>query len=84
MFPHASRTSPPCLYVEDFGMELARTRLNVLEAASLLRVSKSWLDKKRLDGGGPEYHKFGRRVVYDVRDLEAWAARNKRRHTSES
>jgi predicted DNA-binding transcriptional regulator AlpA len=64
-------------------MELAHTRLNVLEAASLLRVSKSWLDKKRLDGGGPEYHKFGRRVVYDQRDLDSWAARNKRRHTSQ-
>jgi predicted DNA-binding transcriptional regulator AlpA len=64
-------------------MEAARTRFNVSEAASLLRVSKSWLDKKRLDGGGPEFHKFGRRVVYDQRDLDSWAARNKRRHTSE-
>jgi hypothetical protein len=64
-------------------MELAHTRLNVLEAASLLRVSKSWLDKTRIYGGGPEYHKFGRRVVYDVNDLQEWAALNKRRHTSE-
>lgn len=59
------------------------SKFNVLEAANLLRVSKSWLDKKRLDGGGPEFHKFGRRVVYDSRDLESWAARQKRRHTSE-
>jgi predicted DNA-binding transcriptional regulator AlpA len=65
------------------NMKAARTRFNVSEAASLLRVSKSWLDKKRLDGGGPEFHKFGRRVVYDQRDLDSWAARNKRRHTSE-
>jgi predicted DNA-binding transcriptional regulator AlpA len=60
------------------------SKFNVSEAATLLRVSKSWLDKKRLDGGGPEYHKFGRRVVYDMRDLENWAARNKRRHTSDA
>jgi hypothetical protein len=65
-------------------MDQARTRFNVTEAASILRVSKSWLDKKRLDGRGPEYHKFGRRVVYDLRDLESWAARNKYRHTSEA
>jgi hypothetical protein len=64
-------------------MELMRARLNVLETASFLRVSKSWLDKKRLDGGGPEYHKFGRRVIYDLRDLEKWAALHKRRHTSQ-
>jgi len=59
------------------------TKLNVSEAATSLGVSKSWLDKKRLDGGGPEYHKFGRRVLYDVNDIQLWAARNKRRHTSE-
>jgi predicted DNA-binding transcriptional regulator AlpA len=64
-------------------METERTRFNVSEAAALLGVSKSWLDKKRLDGGGPEFHKFGRRVVYDQRDLDAWAALKKRRHTSE-
>ena len=59
------------------------TKLNVSQAATSLGVSKSWLDKKRLDGGGPEYHKFGRRVLYDITDLQVWAARNKRRHTSE-
>ena len=64
-------------------MELLRTRFNVREAATLLGVSKSWLDKKRLDGRGPAYHKFGRRVLYDVKDLQEWAALNKRRHTSE-
>ena len=64
-------------------MDVARNRLTVPEAAEWLRVSKSWLDKKRLDGNGPQYHKFGRRVIYDLSDLEAWAAQNKRRHTSE-
>ncbi|WP_291577047.1 DNA-binding protein [Bradyrhizobium sp.] len=59
------------------------TKLNVIEAATSLGVSKSWLDKTRVYGGGPEYHKFGRRVLYDVNDLQNWATRNKRRHTSE-
>jgi predicted DNA-binding transcriptional regulator AlpA len=58
-------------------------KLRVREVAELLRVSKSWLDKKRLSGGGPPFLKFGRRVVYDVDDLEDWAVSNRRRHTSE-
>jgi hypothetical protein len=58
-------------------------KLRVYEVAELLRVSKSWLDKKRLSGGGPPYLKFGRRVVYDVDDLAEWAVSNRRRHTSE-
>jgi hypothetical protein len=59
-------------------------KLNVLEAAALLGVSKSWLDKKRLAGGGPQFHKFGRRVLYDTDDLDVWAADNKHRHTSDA
>ncbi len=58
-------------------------KLCVKEAASFLNVSKSWLDKKRISGDGPTYIKAGRRVVYDVGDLESWAARSKRQHTSE-
>jgi predicted DNA-binding transcriptional regulator AlpA len=63
---------------------IASPKLRVAEAAGYLSVSKSWLDKKRLDGGGPEYLKLGRRVVYDLKDLEKWAASNRRQHTSET
>jgi predicted DNA-binding transcriptional regulator AlpA len=59
-------------------------KLTVKETAAYLAVSKSWLDKRRLDGNGPAYLKLGRRVVYDIIDLENWAASNRRRHTSES
>ena len=58
-------------------------KLPVREAAAFLGVSKSYFDKKRLDGGGPAYLKLGRRVLYDLADLEIWAASRKRRHTSE-
>jgi predicted DNA-binding transcriptional regulator AlpA len=58
--------------------------LSVIETAWYLSLSKSWLDKKRLSGGGPPYLKLGRRVVYDVADLDAWAASNKRQTTSEA
>ncbi len=61
----------------------ANRKLHVLEAAAFLGLSKSYLDKKRLDGGGPAYLKLGRRVVYDLADLEIWAASRKRQHTSE-
>lgn len=58
--------------------------LSVIETAWYLSLSKSWLDKKRLSGGGPPYLKLGRRVVYDVADLDAWAASYKRQDISEA
>jgi hypothetical protein len=33
-------------------------------------------------GGGPPYLKLGRRVLYDPRDLEDWAAAARQTHTS--
>jgi hypothetical protein len=59
-----------------------RAKLSVRDAAAHLNVSKSWLDKRRLDGNGPRYLKMGRRVAYDVADLELFAASMKRQHTS--
>jgi predicted DNA-binding transcriptional regulator AlpA len=61
----------------------AKAKLSVREAAAHLNVSKSWLDKRRLDGNGPPYLKMGRRVAYDLADLELFAASMKRQHTSE-
>lgn len=43
------------------------------EAAAFLRLSPRTLEKQRVIGGGPRFHKFGRRVMYAVADLEAWA-----------
>ncbi|WP_139317905.1 AlpA family transcriptional regulator [Pseudomonas sp. PA1(2017)] len=43
------------------------------EAASYLRLSPRTLEKHRVIGGGPRFHKFGRRVMYALADLEAWA-----------
>lgn len=48
--------------------------LTVSEAADRLRLSASYLHKLRLVGGGPQFAKIGRRVVYRVADLDAWAA----------
>jgi hypothetical protein len=43
------------------------------EAATFLRLSPRTLEKQRVIGGGPRFHKFGRRVMYALSDLEAWA-----------
>lgn len=58
-------------------------KLDVQEAATWLGLSVSTLNKLRLTGEGPRYYKLGRRVVYDLCDLEAWAAERVRRSTSE-
>ena len=62
----------------------SRPKLQTREAAAYLGVSASMLTKLRsTHGGGPDYIKIGRRCVYDVYDLEAWAAALKRRSTPE-
>ena len=43
------------------------------EAAEYLRLSPRTLEKQRVIGGGPKFRKFGRRVMYAVSDLDAWA-----------
>ena len=43
------------------------------EAAAFLRLSPRTLEKQRIIGGGPRFHKFGRRVLYSIGDLESWA-----------
>ena len=43
------------------------------EAAGYLRLSPRTLEKQRVLGGGPRFRKFGRRVMYAMGDLDAWA-----------
>lgn len=52
----------------------ADTFLTVQQAAKLLGVSSSWLNKLRLTGGGPPFFKLGRRVLYRRDDIDAWTA----------
>ena len=58
--------------------------LSVSEAARVLGVSVSWMNKKRLVGGGCPYLKLGRRVLYDLQDIDTWCESHRRTHTSES
>lgn len=42
------------------------------EAAAYLKLSPHTLNKRRVTGGGPRFHKLGSRVVYAIDDLESW------------
>ena len=51
----------------------ANTFYNQPEAAELLRLSERTLERWRVEGIGPPFRRFGRRVVYAKTDLESWA-----------
>jgi len=54
------------------------------QAADFLKISPRTLEKHRVKGGGPRFRKLGRRVVYAVADLEAWANERICSNTSDS
>ncbi|MFN3859650.1 MAG: helix-turn-helix transcriptional regulator [Caulobacter sp.] len=58
-------------------------RLPVQAAAEHLGLSVSTLNKLRVFGGGPVFLKLGRRVVYDLADLDRWLETKRRRSTSD-
>lgn len=55
-----------------------REYLNAEEAADFVGLSKQQLDIHRMKGGGPAFHKVGRRVLYAVADLRVWMAGHRR------
>ena len=58
--------------------------LDTSGAATYLGLKPSTLHNMRVTGDGPMFIKLGRRVVYDVMDIEAWVASRKRRSTSDT
>jgi predicted DNA-binding transcriptional regulator AlpA len=68
---------------ENSAADPPRPKLNVKATSRWSGLSVSTLNKLRLSGDGPPYIKAGRRVVYDIRDVEAWLAKRKRKNTSE-
>lgn len=65
-------------------MENTNRKLSCDEAASFLGLSRSWLAKLRVTGGGPPYLKIGKRVLYEESDLQLWAMSRRRLHTSDA
>ena len=58
-------------------------KLSTTEAAAYAGLAKSTLEKLRLTGYGPIYLKVARRVLYDVRDIEAWLTKHRCTSTSD-
>ena len=54
------------------------------QAARLLSLSPRTLEKFRVNGGGPIFRKFGRRVIYSRKDLEYWARSRQCTSTSDA
>jgi hypothetical protein len=50
-------------------------------AAVHCHLSPRTLEKRRVRGGGPPYHKLGRLVWYSLRDLDDWIASGRRLST---
>lgn len=63
-------------------MDSFRPKIRTSKAAEYTGLSASTLNKLRLTGGGPTYIKVGKTVVYDLTDLDAWLASNRRSSTS--
>lgn len=57
--------------------------LNTPDAALFIGLSARTLEKHRIYGTGPVYHKIGGRVLYSLNDLKAWCALGRRESTSD-
>ena len=57
--------------------------LTTREAAQFLKLKANTLEKMRVYGGGPQYRKHGRHVVYHTDDLMAWSNLRKRDSTGD-
>jgi predicted DNA-binding transcriptional regulator AlpA len=64
-------------YLDSFPLLTAK------EAATLLKVSLSWLAKARMRGDGPPYLCVGRSVRYAQSNLMQWMKSRQRLSTSE-
>jgi predicted DNA-binding transcriptional regulator AlpA len=55
-------------------MELENVFLTTKEAAEFLKMTSAGLEKYRIKGGGPRYHKLGHKLVrYTPEALKEWA-----------
>ena len=60
-----------------------RHYLSTREAADYLGLSARTLDRYRVSGEGPVFHRFGGRVRYTRADLDAWAKARRRASTAD-
>lgn len=53
---------------------MTNQKLTTTEAAAYLRLQPGTLEVWRCRGRGPKYQKIGRRVIYDILDLQSFAS----------
>lgn len=53
------------------------------ETSARLNISKKWLQKARIEGGGPRFAKFGGAVRYSIADLQDFEKSSVRKSTSD-
>ena len=63
--------------------ENVRNYLSTRQAGEWLGLSPRTLERYRVTGEGPVFHRFGSRVRYLLVDLEAWASTRRRKSTSD-
>jgi len=63
---------------------LPETYFDTRQAERDYPVSASYLAKLRMNGGGPEYFKVGRRVFYCRSAFEVWLSTRRRISTSDA
>ena len=51
--------------------------------SELIDVSERTLERWRVEGSGPVFCRAGRKVLYQLEDVEIWLAASRRRSTSE-
>lgn len=51
--------------------------------AEHINVSESHLNNMRVRGDGPPFVKMGRKVLYDLNEVDAWLCQKRRRSTTE-
>jgi excisionase family DNA binding protein len=82
-FPPVGAKSLP-VYVSRLEVHLIQfIYLSTREAAQRLSIGASTLKKLRVNGGGPAFHRIGRRIVYSSEILDEWAKRATFESTSE-
>lgn len=70
--------------MENLKIETLPYYLTTDEAAQLLRLARSTLDKHRVYGTGPAYRKIGGRVIYATADVIAWVETGAKGSTSDA
>jgi hypothetical protein len=75
---HADAAPRPA---ERAAQTIQESLLTPKEAATFMRISKSWLAKARMRGDGPPYAKYGRSVRYQKQHLVDYTRSRLRRST---